>query len=168
MARSVPNLCEIPCSTESNMTLLGVDCAKSRCPLRSFISDTIASWIDGLFQHVSDHAGLPERVIPLDHLIDDIILYWLPNAGPCSARFYWEAAHEMAKGMPSAPVPLPLPLPAVVSMFPREQIRLSRRWAEARIADLRYFRKAASGGHFAAMENAETFVEHVRATFRTT
>ena len=124
----------------------------------------LAGWIYALFQDVSDSNGQPERVFPLDHLIDDIMMYWLPNAGPSAARFYWEAAQEMAKGMPSAPVPLP----AGVSMFPGEQVRLSRRWAEARFADLRYFGEAASGGHFAAMENDETFVEHVRATFRTT
>ena len=124
----------------------------------------LAGWIYALFQDVSDSNGQPERVIPLDHVIDDIMMYWLPNAGPSAARFYWEAAQEMAKGMPSAPVPLP----AGVSMFPGEQVRLSRRWAEARFADLCYFGEAASGGHFAAMENAETFVEHVRATFLAT
>ncbi|WP_319937581.1 hypothetical protein [Sphingomonas qomolangmaensis] len=89
----------------------------------------LASWIYALFRDLSDSGGQPERVIPLDHLIDDIMLYWLPNAGPSSARFYWEAAQEMAKGMPSAPVPLP----AGVSMFPGEQVRLSRRWAQARL-----------------------------------
>jgi hypothetical protein len=55
---------------------------------------------------------------------------------------------------------------AGVSMFPGEQVRLSRRWAETRFADLRYFGEAASGGHFAAMENPAAFVEHVRVTFR--
>ena len=122
----------------------------------------LAAWIYAFFQDVSDSDGNPERVIPLDHLIDDIMLYWLPNAGASSARFYWEAAQEMAKGMPSAAVPLP----AGVSMFPGEQIRLSRRWAEKRFADLRFFEQADQGGHFAAMENAATFVEHVRATAR--
>lgn len=123
----------------------------------------LASWLYALFQDVTDSSGEPERVIALDHLIDDVMLYWLPNAGPSSARFYWEGAREMAHGMPAAPVPLP----AGVSMFPGEQMRLSRRWAASRFADLRFFGEAARGGHFAAMENPETFVEHVRATFRT-
>jgi microsomal epoxide hydrolase len=122
----------------------------------------LAAWIYALFQDVSDSGGQPERVIPMDHLIDDIMLYWLPNAGPSSARFYWEAAQEMANGMPTDPVPLP----AGVSMFPGEQVRLSRRWAEARFADLRFFGEADRGGHFAAMENAPALVAHVRATAR--
>lgn len=121
----------------------------------------LASWIYALFQDVSDSGGEPERVIPLDHLIDDVMLYWLPNAAPSAARFYWEAAQEMAQGMPTASVPLP----AGISMFPAEQVRLSRRWAETRFADLRFFGEANSGGHFAAMENPAAFVQHVRSTF---
>ena len=122
----------------------------------------LAAWIYALFQDVSDSGGQPERVFALDHLIDDVMLYWLPNAGPSSARFYWEAAQEMKRGMPSTTVPLP----SGVSMFPGEQVRLSRRWAERRFADLRFFAEALRGGHFAAMENPITFIEHVRATFR--
>lgn len=122
----------------------------------------LAGWIYALFQDVSDSGGNPERVIPLDHLIDDIMLYWLPNAGPSSARFYWEAANEMAKEMSHDPIPLP----AGVSMFPGEQLRLSRRWAEQRFADLRWFGEADRGGHFAALENPVAFVEHVRAAAR--
>lgn len=122
----------------------------------------LAAWIYALFQDVSDTDGEPERVLPLDHVIDDVMLYWLPNAGPSSARFYWEAMRDMAGGMPQGP----MPLPAGVSMFPSEQVRLSRRWAERRFADLRFFGEAERGGHFAAMENPATFVEHVRETFR--
>lgn len=123
----------------------------------------LASWIYALFQDVSDSDGEPERVISLDHLIDDVMLYWLPNSGPSSARFYWEAAQEMAQRMPHGPIPLP----AGVSMFPGEQVRLSRRWAEARFADLRFFAEADRGGHFAAMENPQMLVEHIRSTCRT-
>ncbi|MGE6321260.1 epoxide hydrolase family protein [Pseudomonas oryzihabitans] len=122
----------------------------------------LAAWIYALFQDVSDSAGEPERVLALDHLLDDIMLYWLPNAGASSARFYWEARREMANGMPSAP----LPLPAGVSMFPGEQLRLSRRWAARRFADLRFFGEAEHGGHFAAMENPHQFVADLRETFR--
>ena len=123
----------------------------------------LAAWIYALFQDVSDTAGEPERVLALDHLLDDIMLYWLPNAGASSARFYWEAMREMANGMPTAP----LPLPAGVSIFPGEQLRLSRRWAERRFADLRFFAEADQGGHFAAMENPQAFVVHLREAFRT-
>ncbi|MDR6990276.1 epoxide hydrolase [Luteimonas sp. 3794] len=122
----------------------------------------LAAWIYALFQDVSDSGGAPEDVIALDHLIDDIMLYWLPNAGPSSARFYWEAAQEMSKPMPTGP----MTLPTGISMFSGEQVRLSRRWAESRFEDLRFFGEADRGGHFAALENPKVFVEHLRETFR--
>ncbi|OQP76285.1 epoxide hydrolase [Xanthomonas phaseoli pv. syngonii LMG 9055] len=122
----------------------------------------IAAWVYALFQDVSQSDGEPENVIALDHLIDDIMLYWLPNAGPSSVRFYWEAAHEAGTAMPTHP----MPTPTGISMFPGEQVRISRRWAERRFADLRFFAQAQRGGHFAAMENPPAFVDHLRETFR--
>lgn len=122
----------------------------------------LAAWIYALFQDVTDSGGAPETVIALDHIIDDIMLYWLPNAGASSARFYWDNAK--ARGtMPTDPVPVP----AGVSMFPGEVVRLSRRWAERRFADLRFYGQPTRGGHFAAMENPAALVEDMRATFRT-
>jgi microsomal epoxide hydrolase len=122
----------------------------------------LAAWIYALFQDVSDSGGAAERVFTLDQLIDDIMLYWLPNTGASSARLYWETMQSMrAGGFPFGP----LGTPAGISMFPGEQVRLSRRWAERRFAKLVYFNEANRGGHFAAMENPEVFVADVRATF---
>ncbi len=122
----------------------------------------LAAWIYALFRDVTDSGGEPERVIPLDRMIDDIMLYWLSNAGASAARFYWENAQVGSEGMPNDPIPIP----AGISMFPGEAVRLSRRWAERRFADLRFFNEPSRGGHFAAMENPTAFVEDVRATFR--
>jgi pimeloyl-ACP methyl ester carboxylesterase len=120
----------------------------------------LAAWIYALFQDVTESGGEPERVIPLDHMLDDIMLYWLPNAGASSARFYWDNARGQG-GMPSEP----MPLPAGVSVFPGEVMRLSRRWAEKRFVDLRHYNEPPRGGHFAAMENPTALVADVRTTF---
>ena len=96
----------------------------------------LAAWIYALFQDVSDSGSNPESVFSADAMLDDIMLYWLPNTGASSARLYWEGMQEMMKGgMPSAP----MQTPAGISMFPGEQIRLSRRWAERRFAKLIHF-----------------------------
>lgn len=122
----------------------------------------LAAWIYALFQDVSDSRGDPESVFSIDAIIDDIMLYWLPNTGASSARLYWEGMQEMMKsGMPSAP----MPTPTGISMFPGEQIRLSRRWAERRFANLIHFNELKNGGHFAALEQPEAFVDELRATF---
>ncbi|WP_010219494.1 epoxide hydrolase family protein [Sphingomonas sp. PAMC 26621] len=123
----------------------------------------LAAWIYALFQDVSDSSGDPEAVFRLDALLDDIMLYWLPNTGASSARFYWEAMREMmAGGMPQ----MRMQTPTGISMFPGEQVRLSRRWAESRFATLLHFNEPARGGHFAALEQPSLFVGELRMTFR--
>ena len=121
-----------------------------------------AAWIYQMLQDVSDSSGHPERVFKLDDMIDNIMLYWLPNAGPSSARLYWETAREKPR-----PVTIeePMPLPTGVSMFPGEKARISRRWAEPRFTKLVHFNELPKGGHFAAWEQLAAFVDELRATF---
>lgn len=123
----------------------------------------LAAWIYALFQDVSDCGGDVESVFDRDELLDDIMLYWLPNTGTSSARLYWEAMQAMRQGAPAAD---PIRVPAGISMFPGEQLRLSRRWAERRFAQLVHFGELAQGGHFAALERPGDFVAELRATFR--
>jgi len=59
----------------------------------------LAAWIYALFQDVSDSGSNPESVFTMDEMLDDIMLYWLPNAGPSSVRLYWEAMREMMAGV---------------------------------------------------------------------
>lgn len=123
----------------------------------------LAAWIYALFQDVSDSGGNPESVFSADAMLDDIMLYWLPNTGASSARLYWEGMQEMMKGgMPSSP----MATPAGISMFRGEQLRLSRRWAERLFAKLVHFNELDRGGHFAALEQPDLFVDEVRSTFR--
>ena len=51
-------------------------------------------------------------------------------------------------------------------MFPKEIFQASKRWAQKRFTDLRYWNELSEGGHFAAMEQPETFVREVRACFK--
>jgi len=57
-------------------------------------------------------------------------------------------------------------VPTGCSIFPKEIARLPRRWIEARFPDLRYWNELDRGGHFAAFEQPDLFVEEVRAFFR--
>jgi pimeloyl-ACP methyl ester carboxylesterase len=123
----------------------------------------LAAWIYALFQDVSDSGGDVESVFDLDAIIDDIMLYWLPNTGASSARLYWETVQSMQHGgMPTAP----MATPTGISQFPGEQRRLSRRWAERRFTHLVHFNELAHGGHFAAMEQPAVFIDELRTTFR--
>jgi microsomal epoxide hydrolase len=79
-----------------------------------------------------------------------------------SARLYWEAFSAM-----SGPTPLDLMrMPTAISVFPKELVRISKRWAEARYANLVHFNEVERGGHFASLEQPTLFVEELRAGFR--
>ena len=120
-----------------------------------------ASWIYAMFQDVSDSGGNPESVFTRDEMLDDIMLYWLTNAGASSARLYWEGQSSM-----SGPPPQPMRTPTAISMFPKELVRISRRWAEARFSNLVHFNELAAGGHFAALEQPVLLTEEIRTGFR--
>jgi pimeloyl-ACP methyl ester carboxylesterase len=119
----------------------------------------LCSWIVEKFWAWSDCDGDPANVFTPDELLDNIMLYWLPATGASSARIYWESFFRR--------VSEPVPVPTGCSIFPKEIYRPSRRWVEPQFPDLRYWNELEKGGHFAAFERPETFVDEVRAAFRT-
>ncbi|WP_459644605.1 epoxide hydrolase family protein [Kineococcus sp. NUM-3379] len=123
----------------------------------------LAAWIYTLFEDVADHDGSPEDVVDRDEILDDIMMYWLPNAGASAARLYWEARQEQAAGRGT---PQPGPTPAGFSIFPAEAVQASRRWVERRYATVLHHARLERGGHFAALEQPEVLTEEIRATFR--
>ncbi len=118
----------------------------------------LCAWIVEKFWSWTDSDGHPENVLTRDELLDNLMLYWLPATGASSARMYWESFNSVYGGTVAAPTGC--------SIFPREIFRPSRRWAEARFTDIRYWNELDKGGHFAAFEQPESFVDEVRAFFR--
>ena len=45
-------------------------------------------------------------------------------------------------------------------------MRISRRWAETRFTDIRWWNELDAGGHFAAFEQPALFVDELRSFFR--
>ncbi|MFI5935158.1 epoxide hydrolase family protein [Actinoplanes sp. NPDC051494] len=127
----------------------------------------LASWIYAMFQDVGGSHGEhgdAEKLFSLDDMIDDIMLYWLPNAAASAARMYW----EQQRGNWTAPgtVEAPITVPAGLSVMPGEYVRRSHRWARRRFTDLVFFGEVARGGHFALLEQPGLLVADIRATFR--
>jgi pimeloyl-ACP methyl ester carboxylesterase len=117
-----------------------------------------AAWILEKFWAWTDCDGHPENVLTRDELLDNVMLYWLPAAGASSARIYWESFNDLPLDAVTVPVGC--------SIFPKEIFRTSRRWAEKRFAKLAYFNELPKGGHFAAFEQPELFVNELRTCFR--
>jgi epoxide hydrolase len=101
-----------------------------------------------------------------DQLLDMVTLYWVTGTGASSARLYWESIRQVNEWISGTAIE-PVDVPTACSIFPKELQRPSRRWAERRFTDIRYWSEPSRGGHFAAYEQPEIFVAEVRAAFRT-
>jgi pimeloyl-ACP methyl ester carboxylesterase len=121
----------------------------------------LAAWIYDKFAAWTDSGGVPEDVLSLDEMLDDISLYWFSNSGTSAARLYW----EVAGGNPFNA--LDISIPVGVTVFPGEIYQAPRSWAEQNYHRLTYWNEVAKGGHFAAFEQPELFTNEVRAAFRT-
>ena len=111
------------------------------------------AWIAEKFRAWTD----PSSQIDRDALLDNVMLYWFNAAGASSARLYWESFRGLNLD--------DVPAPSGCSIFPYEIMRPSRRWVERRFTDLRYWNELDRGGHFAAFEQPELFVDELRAFF---
>jgi epoxide hydrolase len=121
----------------------------------------LCAWIVEMFFAGTDSDGDPANVLTRDEILDDVMLYWLPGTGASSARLYWESFDKLTS-LPDNKMQVPVGC----SVFPKDILRPSRRWAEKTYPDLRYWNEPAKGGHFAAFEQPAIFVDEVRAAFR--
>lgn len=125
------------------------------------------AWIAEKFHAWTDHDGDPYTALSRDQMLDDISLYWLTATAASSARLYWESGLSRPSRASGLAGGLDVRVPAGISVFPREIIRLSRRWVEPSFSDLRFYERADRGGHFAAYEQPAVFADQVRRAFRT-
>jgi epoxide hydrolase len=117
------------------------------------------AWIIEKFWSWMDCDGNPENAVSRDEMLDNVMLYWLNGAGASSARLYWESFHSFGAGSR-------VELPTGIAAFPMEIIRSPRSWCEVAY-NVTHWTDMARGGHFAAFEQPELFVEDVRAFFAT-
>lgn len=116
------------------------------------------AWIVEKFWAWTDCGGHPEAALTRQQMLDDVSAYWFTASAASSARLYWESFERMRGGQ--------VTVPTGVTVFPREIIRPSRRWAEKVYTDLRWFEEVDRGGHFAAFEQPELFVAQLQGCFR--
>jgi epoxide hydrolase len=125
------------------------------------------AWIAEKYWAWTDHNGDPVEALSRDQMLDNISVYWHTATAASAARIYWEDGFARPSNRSRRRRVEPLAVPAGVSVFPREIVRPSRRWCERYIPDLRFYEQLDRGGHFAAFEQPELFVDQVRRAFRT-
>jgi pimeloyl-ACP methyl ester carboxylesterase len=110
--------------------------------------------------------GEPAGNLTMDHILDNITLYWLTGTGASAARSYWEDGKARAQALASGQAPPEVSLPVGFTTFPGEIWRTPRSWVENSYPNVTYFNEVDRGGHFAAWEEPELFSDEVRAAFR--
>ena len=103
-------------------------------------------------------AGQPEG-LTRDDILENVTLYWLTNTAISSARLYWESKLPFF-------APKGVSIPVAVSVFPDEIYAAPRSWTEKAYPKLIYYNRLEKGGHFAAWEQPEIFVDEIRAAFK--
>lgn len=130
---------------------LGYGLADSPSGQMAWIVEKFAFWMDcerNGFRH-------PENVLSKDQLLDNVTMYWATNSAASSARLYWESFNTPNLNSITRPMAL--------SVFPKEIMRTSERWARARFHNLVHFNNQFErGGHFAALEVPDTLVSELR------
>jgi len=117
------------------------------------------AWIVEKFWAWMDCDGHPENVLTKDELLDNVMTYWVTGSAASSARMYWESFNFFGSfGR--------VELPTGIAQFPEEVMRPPRSWAEPNY-NITHWTTMPRGGHFAAFEQPELFVEDVRKFFGT-
>jgi pimeloyl-ACP methyl ester carboxylesterase len=117
------------------------------------------AWVVEKFWAWSQCDGHPENVLTKDELLDNVMLYWVTESGASSARLYWESFNRFVSDGR-------VELPTGVAAFPKEILRTPRAWCDAAY-NITHWTTMPRGGHFAAFEQPELYVDDVRAFFAT-
>jgi pimeloyl-ACP methyl ester carboxylesterase len=119
------------------------------------------AWIVEKFWSWTDADRHPENVLTRDELLDNVMLYWLTASAASSARLYWESFRVFGGARHNR-----VELPTGVASFPKEILRAPRSWCEAEY-NITHWTDMPRGGHFAAFEQPELFVDDVSKFFST-
>jgi pimeloyl-ACP methyl ester carboxylesterase len=122
----------------------------------------LASWIIEKFNSWSDNNGNIENRFTKDELLTNIMIYWVTQTINTSIRSYAENAKASYGEYGPKPV-VKVQVPTGVSAFPGDA-PLPKDWAE-RMVNVKYFTKLSKGGHFAAMEVPDLWVNELRVFF---
>jgi epoxide hydrolase len=118
-----------------------------------------AAWILEKFWAWTDCNGHPENVLTRDELLDNVMLYWCTETAASSARLYWESFGKRRGPLPKVTVP------TGVAVFPKEIVTPVRKWMEPNFTNIVHWNTMPKGGHFAAFEQPQLFIDEVREFF---
>ena len=124
----------------------------------------LAAWIVEKFHGWSDLPqgtnGDLDNNFTKDEILTNISIYWFTNSITSSTRIYYENRNSS----PLKPMEF-INVPTGAAIFPAEIYILPRAWVEDAY-DLRHWTVMPEGGHFAALEQPESYVKDLRDFYR--
>ena len=93
-------------------------------------------------------------------MLTNLSIYWFTRTINSSIRLYCESQRSQRFGG----APERIEVPTGIAVFPKEIFRIPRGWAEAGF-NLKHYNRFDRGGHFAAFEEPDLFIQDVREFF---
>jgi pimeloyl-ACP methyl ester carboxylesterase len=112
------------------------------------------AWILEKYWAWTDCDGHPENALTRDEMLDNVMLYWATGSATSSARLYWESF-----GRAKRPI---VEIPTGFAVYPREVVPPVRKWVDSLYRNVVHWKEQPRGGHFAAFEVPDMFVDDVR------
>lgn len=130
----------------------------------------LAAYLVEKYRRWSDSGGQVERRFSKDDLCDFLTMFWVTGAIAPSMRLYWGERHRRWRLEPEERIAVP----AAIGVFPGDSLggtdsgtlatlNPPREWSERVLSDLRRWTRHSSGGHFAAFEEPQLYVEDLTA-----
>ena len=135
---------------------LGYGLTDSPSGLAAWIVEKFYGWTD----MPQDSEGDLTNHFSFDELLTNISIYWFTNTITSSTRIYYEN-----RNTPQMKPMGFINVPTGAAIFPAEIFITPRAWAEESY-DLRHWTVMNEGGHFAALEKPELYLEDLRIFFR--
>ena len=124
----------------------------------------LAAWITEKFHGWTDMPqgadGYLDNHFSKDEILTNIAIYWFTGTITASTRIYYENSKTAVEN----PIGY-IDVPTGAAIFPAEIFITPRAWAEAAY-DLRHWSVMDEGGHFAALEKPQLYLNDLREFFR--
>ena len=125
----------------------------------------LAAWIVDLFRAFSDCGGDVESRFSRDLLLTNVTIYWVTATITHAMRGYYDFAHFAPLPPADARVEVPSGFAVFADSYRPGSPRPPRELAE-HFFNIARWTSMPRGGHFAALEEPELFVEEIREFFR--
>ncbi|WP_254548663.1 epoxide hydrolase family protein [Catellatospora tritici] len=123
------------------------------------------AWVVEKFKDWAEAPKAPEDAVDRDRILTIVSIFWLTATAGASGQLYYEIADNLPISANAGRYDLmpPFTVPLGVATYPGQVFKPVRRFAERSFPTLTYWSEYDRGGHFAALEEPDLFIDDVRA-----